>query len=114
MGSMSHQRRHLSLSDSSVHDCLTPYSGPRYPQANLARADSGSSVPQLAPLPLHGDAGRIADLDPDTARARPIGAIDLLRNDASAPSQQGVREDDCAILGNVFIEQDAGLGLAHR
>jgi len=38
----------------------------------------GSFVPILAPLPLNGDAGGIADLDPDPARAGPIGAVDLL------------------------------------
>jgi hypothetical protein len=42
----------------------------------------GSSIPNLAPLPLHGDAGGIADLDPDAARAGSIGAVDLLRHDA--------------------------------
>jgi hypothetical protein len=32
------------------------------------REPATSPVPLLAPLPLHGDAGRITDLDPDRAR----------------------------------------------
>ncbi len=35
----------------------------------------GSSIPILATLPLHRDAGRIADLDPDRARTGSIGAV---------------------------------------
>jgi hypothetical protein len=34
----------------------------QYPQVNLAGAARGSSIPVLAPLSLHGDAGAIADL----------------------------------------------------
>ncbi len=36
----------------------------------------GSSIPILATLPLHRDAGGIADLDLDRARTGPIGAVD--------------------------------------
>src|SRR5215831_5298910 len=39
----------------------------------------------LAALPLHRDARGIANLDPDRARPRAIRAVDLLRDDASAP-----------------------------
>jgi hypothetical protein len=76
---------------------------------NLARAASPSSVPNLAPLPLYRDAGRIADLDPDAARAGSIRAVDLLRHNAFGTEPASVREDDNAVLGDVFIEQDAGL-----
>jgi hypothetical protein len=38
----------------------------------------GSSVPLLAALQLHREAGGIANLDPDRARTEPIGAVDLL------------------------------------
>jgi hypothetical protein len=60
---------------------------------------------------LHGDAGRIADLDPDTARAGSIRA-NLLRHDALGAKPSGVREDDTAVLCDVFIEQDTSLGVA--
>jgi len=36
------------------------------------------TFPILVPLPLHRDAGAIADLDPDRARTGAIGAVDLL------------------------------------
>jgi hypothetical protein len=64
--------------------------------------------------PLHGDAGRIADLDPDAARAGLIGAIDLFRHDTLGAKPVSVCEDDRAVLGDVFIEQDAGLGIAQQ
>jgi hypothetical protein len=64
----------------------------------------GSSIPNLAPLPLHGDAGGIADLDPDATRARSIGAIDSLGNDAFCAEPARMGEDDRAVLGDVFIE----------
>jgi hypothetical protein len=53
-----------------------------------------SPIPILAPLPPHGDAGGIADLDPDAARTGSIGAIDLLRHDALGPKLAGVRDSD--------------------
>ena len=49
---------------------------------------AGSAVPHFAPLSLYGDTGGIGDLDPDAARAGLIGAVDLFRHDASAPSRQ--------------------------
>ena len=48
---------------------------------------SKSSVPIVATLPLHRNAGGIPDLDPDRARTRPIGAVDL-ETMPSAPSRQ--------------------------
>src|SRR5215813_10187453 len=71
-------------------------------------------MPNLAPLPLHRDAGGIADLDPDAARAGSIRAIELLRHDALGAKPADVREDDRAVLGDVLIKQDAGLGSNSR
>jgi hypothetical protein len=75
---------------------------------------SGSSVPNLAPLPLHRDAGRIAYLDPDAARAGLVGAVDLLRHDALRAKLAGVREDDGAVLDNVFVKPGASLSIAQQ
>jgi hypothetical protein len=55
-----------------------------------------------------------ADLDPDAARTGSIGAVNLLRHDALGAKLTGVREDNSAVLGNVFIEQDARLGIAQQ
>jgi hypothetical protein len=68
----------------------------------------------LAPLPLYGDARRIAHLDPDGARAGPVGAFDPLRNDALRPNAASVRKDGWAIYSGVFINQDARFGLAQQ
>jgi hypothetical protein len=46
----------------------------------------GSSISNLASLPLHGEAGGMADLDPDAARSGPVGAVHLLGNDALSAS----------------------------
>jgi hypothetical protein len=78
------------------------------PQAAAFR----SPVPPLAPLPLHGDAGGIADFDPDPARAGPIGTVNPLGNDTFGPKLTSVREHGRPILGDVFVKQDAGLGIA--
>jgi hypothetical protein len=51
---------------------------------------------------------------PDTARAGSIGAIDLLRHDALGAEPASVSEDDRAVLDDVFIEQDAGLGVRQQ
>jgi hypothetical protein len=51
---------------------------------------------KLTPLPLHGNAGGIADPDPNTARTGLIRAIDLLRHDALRAKPAGVREDGTA------------------
>src|SRR5258708_9343787 len=50
-----------------------------------------SPVPILSALPLHRDAGRIADLDPDLARPRSIGAVDLLGYDALGAKRACIR-----------------------
>ncbi len=59
-------------------------------------------------------ARRIADLDPYRARAGPVGAVYPLRHDALGAEPAGVREHGRTILGDVFIEQDAGLGPAQQ
>jgi hypothetical protein len=74
--------------------------------SHLARGASGASIPNFAPLPLHGYAGGIADLDPDAARTGAIRAIDLLRHDAFRTKPAGVREDDNAVLGDVFVDRE--------
>jgi hypothetical protein len=53
----------------------------------------------LAPLPLHGDAGGIADFDPDAARAGSIRAIDPLRNDTLGTESASMGEHGRAIIG---------------
>jgi hypothetical protein len=78
------------------------------------RAVRGSSIPNLAPLPLHGNAGGIADLDPDAARAGAICAIDLLGNDALGAKPARMGEHGKPIFGNVFVKQDAGLSIAQQ
>jgi hypothetical protein len=71
-----------------------------------------SSIPNLTPLALHGDAGGIADFDPDAARAGAVGAVHLLGNDTLGAKLTSVRKDGGAIFDNVFVKQDAGLGAA--
>jgi hypothetical protein len=46
-----------------------------------------SSIPLLTPLPLHGDAGRVTDLDPGGTRAGATGPSTLLETMPSAPSR---------------------------
>jgi hypothetical protein len=48
-------------------------------------------IPQRAPLPLHGDAGGIADLDPEAARAGSIGAIDGTSSSAASSLERSAR-----------------------
>ena len=67
---------------------------------------SKSSVPIVATLPLHRNAGGIPDLDPDRARTRPIGAIHPLRDNALGAKPAGVLEYGGTVLGNVFVERD--------
>src|SRR5215475_9407319 len=74
----------------------------------------GSSVPKLAPLPLHRKAGGITDLDPDAAQVGSVRAVNLLRHDALGAKPAGVREDDRTVLDDVFVEQDANLGVAQQ
>src|SRR5258708_7935588 len=78
----------------------------------------GSSVPLLAALPLHGDAGGIADFDPDWAQTGSIEAVHPLGDDALSTKPTSVCENGRAILGDVFVEQDArrrsiGLGAGY-
>jgi hypothetical protein len=79
-----------------------------------ARVAWGSSIPNLVALPLHGDAGGVADLDPDAARAGPIGAVDPLRYDALGAKLARVSQHGRPILDDVFVQQDAWLGLAQQ
>ena len=65
---------YLSLPDSFGHERRAPDAETQYPQVNLARSASGSLIPFLAALPLYGDAGRIADLDPGAGRPGSICA----------------------------------------
>jgi hypothetical protein len=60
-----------------------------------------------------GDAGGIADLDPDEARPGLIGAIDLLRNDALSAEAACMR-NGWAVLGYVFVKQYASLNIAQQ
>ena len=65
---------------------------------------SKSSVPIVATLPLHRNAGGIPDLDPERARTRPIGAVDPLGDDALGAKPASVGENRSAVLRNVFVE----------
>jgi hypothetical protein len=49
---------------------------------------ASSSIPNLAALPLHSDAGGSADLDPDQTRTGSIGASTFFDTMPSAPSRQ--------------------------
>jgi hypothetical protein len=82
--------------------------------ASPARAAWGSSIPNLASLPLHGDAGGIADLDPDAARAGSIGTVHPLGNDALGAEPACTGKHDRPIFGNVFVKQNASLGIAQQ
>jgi hypothetical protein len=55
-------------------------------------------VPILTALPLHREAGRIANLDPDQARTGPIGSVYPLGHDALGAKPASVGENDRAIL----------------
>ncbi len=59
------------IADSSVIDCPISDIRSQFPQMNLARA--ALLIPNLAPLPLGGDAAG-ADLDPE-GRVRPGGKL---------------------------------------
>jgi hypothetical protein len=54
---------------------------------------------------LHGDAGGIADFDPDTTQPEPVAAA--LGNDTLGAKLARVGEDRRTILGDVFVEEDA-------
>jgi hypothetical protein len=69
----------------------------------------GSSFPDLTTLPRHGDAGGIADLDPNATWAGLAGAVAPLRHDALGAKPTRMGEDGRTILGDVFAEQDARL-----
>jgi hypothetical protein len=64
-----------------------------------------SPIPNLAPLPLHGDAGGIADLDPDRTRTGPVCAVDSLGNDALNAKPVSVRENGGTVLGDCSLSR---------
>ena len=70
-----------------------------------------SPVPILAALPLHRDAGWIADLDPYRARTGSIGAVSALRDDAFSTKPAGMFENGRTIPGDMFVEQNARIGI---
>jgi hypothetical protein len=76
----------------------------------LGRTACGSSIPYLTALPLHRDARRIADLDPDAAWAGLLGAVHSLGNDALGTEPASLGEHGRPILGDVFIELDGSPG----
>jgi hypothetical protein len=67
---------HYRVSDSPVDDCLVSDTGLRYPQ-EVDAVRGRPPIPLLAALPLHGQARRIAQLDPDRAWTGSIGAADV-------------------------------------
>src|SRR6266403_4264438 len=74
------------------------------PTLHVASRDwGGSPVPILAPLPLHRNAGRITDLDPDRKRTGSIGAVHPLRDDALGAKLASVLEHGRTVSGDVFI-----------
>ena len=74
----------------------------------------GSPIPLLAPLPLHRDAGGIADLDPDRTSTGSVGAIHSLRDDALGTKLASVLEHGRTVLGDVLVEQNASLDTAQQ
>jgi hypothetical protein len=76
--------------------------------------DLALSIPVLAPLPLHRGAVRIADLDPHRARTGSIRSVYPLGDDALGTKPAGMSENDRALLANVFVEQEACLGIAQQ
>ena len=69
---------------------------------------AGSSGPILATLPLHRDAGGIADLDLDRARTGSIGAVHLLGDEALGAKPASMRENDramCSLLARPMPER---------
>src|SRR5262249_54823412 len=73
-----------------------------------------SPVPVCAALPLYRDARWIEDFDPDRAPPRSIGAVDPFRDDSLGAKPAGVLEHNRAILGNVFVGQDASPAIAQQ
>jgi hypothetical protein len=69
------------------------------------RAVPGSSIPILAPLALHDDAGGIADFDPDTAQAGSIGGIHPWRKSEIFGSQSRVGGNCCSQLRAISIRR---------
>jgi hypothetical protein len=57
---------------------------------------------------------RDCELSPKPGWTRAIGAVDLLGHDALDTKPTSMLEDGRAISGDVFIEQDANLGIAQQ
>ncbi len=53
-------------------------------------------------------------LDPDAARTGSVGAVDPLRNDAFSAKSARMGEHGQPIFDNVFVQQDACLGVAQQ
>jgi hypothetical protein len=71
-------------------------------------------IPLLATLTLHRDAGRIANLDPNGARPGSIRSVYPLGDDALGAKPTSMIENSRAIFGDVFVEQDASVGVAQQ
>jgi hypothetical protein len=69
--------------------------------------------PKSRSAPIARRCWRIANLDPDAARASLVGAVHPLGKDALAAQSAGVREDK-GRLGDVFVEQDASFGIVQK
>jgi hypothetical protein len=70
----------------------------------------GSPVPFLAALPLHSDARRISDFDPDRARPRSIGAVHLLGHDALGAKPASVLEHRTPIVRHALFRRPSRCG----
>jgi hypothetical protein len=104
------------MAESFASDCRVANRGKSYPPKIQFDSpnDLGSSIPPLAALPRHGDAGGIAHLDPDRARTGSLGAVDLLGDDPLGTKPASVLEHRRAIPGDMFVEHDARLGVAQQ
>jgi hypothetical protein len=76
----------------------------RWERDFLTNSFSASPIPNLASLPLHGDAGGIADLDPDGVTGRTDRYPDRLGNDTLGTKPARMGEQESAHLRNFFAE----------
>jgi hypothetical protein len=83
------------------------------PKNDLAFCSGRSPVPVLAALPLYRDAGRITYFDPDRTWPGSVGAVDPLGDDALCTEPASVLEDGRPIPGNVFVDENARLGIQY-
>src|SRR5215475_4823362 len=93
-----------TISESFENNCRTATAGKLFQRCVAKSCSDRDHLFQISvSLPLYGDAGGIADLDPNRTSTRSICAIDLLRHEVLGAKPAGMREDDRAVLGNVFI-----------